>query len=74
MSTPDGVPYSEQKEELSARFAHVLETVNNPLSMEFYVSLMEIGELHARKQKDYGVEGDPFANVRASVSQLGWAP
>ena len=66
MSTPDDTPYSEQKGELAARFARVLEAVSNPLSMEFYVSLMEIGELHARKQKDYGVEGDPFANVRAS--------
>ncbi|KKM73885.1 hypothetical protein LCGC14_1405940 [marine sediment metagenome] len=28
--------------------------------------LDEIGELHDRKQVDYGRTGDPFANVRAS--------
>ena len=28
--------------------------------------LAEIGELHDRKQQDYGRTGDPFANVRAS--------
>ncbi len=28
--------------------------------------LTEIGELHDRKQIDYGRESDPFANVRAS--------
>ena len=28
--------------------------------------LDEIGELHDRKQADYGRVGDPFANVRAS--------
>ncbi len=28
--------------------------------------LTEIGELHDRKQEDYGTDNDPFANVRAS--------
>jgi hypothetical protein len=32
----------------------------------FHALLAEIGELHDRKQADYGTEGDPFANVRAS--------
>jgi len=28
--------------------------------------LKEIGDLHDRKQADYGTSGDPFANVRSS--------
>lgn len=32
----------------------------------FHALLKEIGDLHDKKQKDYGVETDPFANVRGS--------
>lgn len=32
----------------------------------FHRLLAEIAELHDRKQADYGTDGDPFANVRAS--------
>ena len=32
----------------------------------FHDLLDEIAELHDRKQADYGTDGDPFANVRAS--------
>jgi hypothetical protein len=32
----------------------------------FHALLVEIGQLHDRKQADYGTCGDPFANVRAS--------
>lgn len=32
----------------------------------FHALLKEIGELHDRKQQDYGVVTDPFANVRGS--------
>src|SRR6266487_1952918 len=35
-------------------------------SEAFHALLREIGELHDRKQKDYGSNTDPFANVRAS--------
>ena len=28
--------------------------------------LAKVGEMHDRKQEDYGSEADPFANVRAS--------
>lgn len=40
----------------------------------FHALLAEIGELHDRKQSDYGVDGDPFANVRASedFGVAGW--
>lgn len=33
----------------------------------FHQLLKEIGELHDKKQTDYGRDEDPFANVRGSV-------
>lgn len=33
----------------------------------FHDLLKEIGDLHDKKQQDYGREGDPFANVRSSI-------
>ena len=35
-------------------------------SRQFHKELKALGELHDRKQKDYGTDADPFANVRAS--------
>ena len=35
-------------------------------SLAFHQVLDELGDMHDRKQADYGVTGDPFANVRAS--------
>lgn len=35
-------------------------------SHRFHEILRELGELHDKKQKDYGTALDPFANVRAS--------
>ena len=32
----------------------------------FHELLKQIGELHDKKQRDYGADEDPFANVRAS--------
>ncbi len=37
-------------------------------SERFHEILKELGELHDRKQADYGTSADPFANVRASVA------
>lgn len=37
-----------------------------PASQRFHEVLKEMGELHDRKQADYGKADDPFANVRAS--------
>jgi len=37
-----------------------------PGDPRFHAALEEIGVLHDRKQADYGSDGDPFANVRAS--------
>ena len=36
-------------------------------SERFHALLKEIGDLHDKKQEDYGRPGDPFANVRGSV-------
>ena len=36
----------------------------------FHALLKDMGDMHDRKQQDYGVDGDPFANVRAS-EQIG---
>lgn len=35
-------------------------------SVQFHERLKELGELHNRKQSDYGQPDDPFANIRAS--------
>jgi hypothetical protein len=32
----------------------------------FHAVLKEMGDTHDRKQQDYGTDGDPFANIRAS--------
>lgn len=37
-------------------------------SPEFHAILQRLAELHAKKAADYGGDGDPFANVRASES------
>jgi hypothetical protein len=39
----------------------------HPNSARFHAILGELGELHDRKQADYGRGDDPFANVRAST-------
>lgn len=38
----------------------------HPSSQAFHDTLKAMGELHDRKQSDYGRTNDPFANVRAS--------
>ena len=39
----------------------------HPNSARFHELLKEAGELHDRKQEDYGRGDDPFANVRSSA-------
>lgn len=36
-------------------------------SQKYHDLLKEAGQLHDRKQKDYGVADDPFRNIRNSV-------
>ena len=43
-----------------------LLTAISERSHPFYRLLLDIGELHAKKNQDYGSDIDPFANVRAS--------
>ena len=38
----------------------------HPGSKRFHEILKELGELHDKKQEDYGSDRDPFANVRSS--------
>lgn len=38
----------------------------HPSSIYFHALLQQAGELHDKKQADYGRDTDPFANVRAS--------
>ena len=38
----------------------------HPSAERFHQILKEIGELHDKKQQDYGKEDDPFANVRSA--------
>lgn len=38
----------------------------HPNSQRFHDILGELGELHDLKQKDYGRDSDPFANVRGT--------
>ena len=38
----------------------------HPASARFHAILADLGDLHDRKQRDYGRGDDPFANVRAS--------
>lgn len=40
--------------------------IRHPNSARFHELLREVGDLHDRKQADYGRGDDPFANVRAS--------
>lgn len=42
-------------------------------SAKFHALLKEIGDLHDKKQQDYGQANDPFANVRGA-SDYGVAP
>lgn len=42
---------------------HIISGRGDP---RFHGLLQQIGELHDRKQADYGLDHDPFANVRGS--------
>ena len=43
-----------------------VDPVRHPNSAKFHAYLREAGELHDKKQADYGRGDDPFANVRSS--------
>jgi hypothetical protein len=41
--------------------------MRHPNSTRFHEILKELGDLHDKKQRDYGHGNDPFANVRSSA-------
>lgn len=45
----------------------------HPNSARFHQIIQELGELHDRKQADYGKDNDPFSNVR-STEEWGISP
>lgn len=57
------------------RLAALQDSFENghPDSQQFYNRLLDLAELHDRKQHDYGRDSDPFANVRRAA-QLGLRP
>jgi len=73
---PKGITY-EKFEELKEQFPErnlsdlinvtIPYTLRHPLSERFHQILKEVGELHDKKQKDYGTKDDPFANVRGAT-------
>lgn len=61
----------EQMQERTKSYPEeALETIRNEVPKgdpRFHALLRKIGQLHDKKQADYGREQDPFANVRAGV-------
>ena len=51
-----------------------LKTVHSkrhPSSQRFHDILAKLGDLHDKKQRDYGTDADPFNNIRASAKEWG---
>ena len=72
--------YIDQQEEpveqpFNQRLENLQEAYDNghPDSRKFYRKLLDMAELHDRKQADYGRDTDPLANVRRA-STLGIKP
>lgn len=73
---PEGVVFVSGREEMSGRGYDIrlrsgyedsfVPVTRHPSSARFHELLKEAGDLHDRKQTDYGRGDDPFANVRAS--------
>ncbi len=61
-------------EEVAERIAAVQERMSSsyhPSSQRFHDILKKLGELHDKKQRDYGTDDDPFNNIRASAKEWG---
>mgnify|MGYP001563265963 FL=1 len=63
-----GLPVWEINEDYQSLKTVVANPITkaHPSSARFHQLLQEMGELHDRKQLDYGSDTDPFANVRSS--------
>jgi hypothetical protein len=48
--------------------------LRHPLSQRFHDILLEMGEMHDRKQADYGKADNPFANVSDGALEVGLEP
>jgi hypothetical protein len=48
------------------QYPELIVLERHPASERFHAILHSLGALHDRKQRDYGRDNDPFANVRAS--------
>ena len=59
-------PLYRKNDTSSFYFFETLLDEAHPASKRFYDHLLEAALLHRDKQRDYGKETDPFANVRAS--------
>ena len=60
------IPLYRKPDENSFYFFETLLDEAHPSSRLFYDRILEAALLHRNKQRDYGKENDPFANVRAS--------
>ena len=54
------------EEPTAEQFLDAYPEARHPNSARFHELVKEMGELHDRKQRDYGAGDDPFANVRNS--------
>lgn len=67
---PNFIPQTETGRWEDITGENLAEILGDP---RFHAILKEMGELHDRKQQDYGSDTDAFANVRAS-EQFGVEP
>lgn len=44
----------------------IFDEYRHPMSQKFHDLLEEMGQMHDRKQKDYGSSENPFANIASS--------
>jgi|SRR5690348_3067258 len=66
MSSPGEYFLDAQEDLVPILEKSIARTKRHPNSARFHEILRELGDLHDRKQADYGRGDDPFANVRAS--------
>jgi len=64
-SRAEGNPFFEEPSDAELEKAYP-EECRHPGSARFHEHLKTMGDLHDRKQADYGTGEDPFANVRSS--------
>lgn len=63
-----GMPSVEVRE---PNFYAVPDQHRHPNSQRYHDRLEMWGDLHDRKQRDYGSDSDPFANIRGGAAEIG---